>query len=109
MAKNLIDIWFVANPDTQKVEQILMLGPLGMSKREGQTWKYTAKEDADLESMTGMKIYDYDWSSDKDDLPDNFTEEDLTPESVKKFDGGDLSISDLDGAAELLYDGTSEG
>jgi len=108
MAKNIIDIWFVADPATEKVDQVLARWPLGLMRRENVTWINMPKGDSTLDSKTGMDIYQYDWSSDTSELPDNFTEEDLTPESVKMFDRGELTISDLDGIADRIYEGTSE-
>jgi hypothetical protein len=108
MAKNLIDIWFVSNPATQKVEQVLMIGPLGMSKRENREWIYVNRDEANLADLSTMKIYDYDWSSDSAPLPSNYSDEDLLPEPVKAFDQGDLTVAALDGRAHPLYDGTSE-
>jgi hypothetical protein len=107
MAKNLIDIWFVTDPETQKVEQLLMLGPLGMSSREDGEWEYVGKEAVDLKDMTQKIIYDYDWSSDTEPLSDEFTEEDLIPQ-LAKFDSGELSVSDLKDVSYLLYDGTDQ-
>lgn len=108
MAKNIMDIWFVADPATEKVDQVLLIGPLGMNRRENFSWVYMPKGDSTLDSMTGTDIYQYDWDSDASELPDNYTEEDLTPESVKKFDQGELTISDLDEIANRIYEGTSE-
>jgi len=108
MAKNIMDIWFVSDPATENVEQVLLVGPLGMQRREDVNWVYMPKGDSTLDSMTGMDIYQYDWDSDTSELPDNYTEEDLTPESVKMFDRGELTISDLDGIADRIYEGTSE-
>lgn len=108
MAKNIMDIWFVSDPATENVEQILLVGPLGMQRREGVNWVYMPKGDSTLDSMTDMDIYQYDWDADTSELPDDYTEEDLTPESVKMYDRGELTISDLDGIANRIYEGTSE-
>ena len=108
MAKNIMDIWFVSDPSTSNVEQVLLVGPLGMQRRADVDWLYMPKGDATLDSMTGMDIYQYDWSSDKSELPEDYTEDDLTPEPIKKFDRGELTISDIEGVSTLIYEGTTE-
>lgn len=108
MAKNLIDYWFVVDPSTDKVVQIAMLGPLGMLLRKNETWEYVAGTDSGLDENSKDKIYQYDWASDTTPLPDDFTEDDLTLDAVRKFDAGELTVTDLDGIANLIYDGTDE-
>ena len=108
MANNLIDYWFVIDPASSKVEKILMLGPLGLLNRENSDWSVISRADSGLDESTEAKIYAYDWTSDSDPLPDDFTEEDLTPEVIRMFDKGELSESDLEGVAFLNYDGTTE-
>lgn len=108
MANNIIDYWFVVDPLSKKVERILMLGPLGLLNRENSDWSVISRADSGIDENTNSKIYAYDWSSDKEPLPDNFTEDDLTPQVIKMFDKGELTESNLDGVAFLNYDGTTE-
>lgn len=108
MAKNLIDYWFIVDPSTDKVTQIAMIGPLGMLLREDADWEYVLGTDSGIDENTEDKIYQYDWASNTTPLPDNFTEDDLTPDAVKKFDAGELTVTDLDGIANLIYDGTDK-
>lgn len=108
MANNLIDYWFVVDPETSKVEKILMLGPLGLLDRADSDWSVISRADSGIDENTTSKIYSYNWASDTDPLPDDFTEDDLTPEVIKMFDRGELTESDLEDVAFLNYDGTTE-
>lgn len=108
MANNIIDYWFVVDPSSEKVTKILMLGPLGLLNREEGDWSVIGREESGIDGSTSEKIYAYDWTSDKDPLPEDFTEDDLTPEVIKMFDRGELTESDLEGVAFLNYDGTTE-
>lgn len=108
MAKNLIDYWFVASPDDEKIVKVAMIGPLGMCLRQGSNWVLINPGDSGIDENTEDKIYAYDWASDTSPLPDDFTDEDLTPEAIKKFDGGSLTVADLEGVAALIYDGTDK-
>ena len=107
MAKNLIDIWFVTDPESKIVEQIFMLGPLGMSGRENGAWVVVSRDKADASGITGKIIYDYDWSSDTTEPPENYTEDDLMP-FLSKFDEQGLTVSDLEGISSIVYDGTDQ-
>ena len=107
MPKNLIDIWFVTDPESKIVEQILMLGPLGISGRENGTWVVVSRDKADASGITGKVIYDYDWSSDTTEVPENYSEEDLMP-FLSKFDKQGLTVSDLEGISSIVYDGTDQ-
>jgi hypothetical protein len=107
MAKNLIDIWFVTDPGSETVEQILMLGPLGMSGREDGNWVYISRATADASGITEKVIYTYDWSSDTTEVPDDYSEFDLMP-FLSKFDEGSLTVSDLEDISSIVYDGTDQ-
>lgn len=107
MAKNLINFWFYVNPETQEVEKAFNFFPLGMLAREDGDWVYTSREDSGIDEMTGYQVYDLDWSRVEDtDIPDDYTDDDITPEVVKMFDRGELDVDTLKQYADLLYDGT---
>jgi hypothetical protein len=109
MAQDLISIWFIIDQESDTVSKVLMIGPLGLLIRKDSDWEFIERDESGINDTVKSVIYNYDWSSDTALLPDDFGDDDLVPEIVKKFDQGPITIADLDGVTNLYYDGTQEG
>lgn len=108
MAKNLIDIWFYVNPESEAIEKIVAFWPLGMMIRENSEWAVTDREKSGIDEISGYQVYDYNWKSDSTPLADEFSDEDLTPAPVVAFDNGTLTLDEVKSSATLMYDGAEE-
>jgi hypothetical protein len=108
MAKNLIDIWFYVNPESQATEKIVAFWPLGMMIRESGNWQVTDRENSGIDEISDYQIYVYNWESDSTTLAEEFSDEDLTPATVVAFDNGTLEIDAVKASSNLIYDGAEE-
>lgn len=108
MAKNLIDIWFYVNPESEAIEKIVAFWPLGMMIRENGEWAVTDRDKSGIDELTNYQVYDYNWESDTATLSDEFSDADLTPAPVASFDNGSLTIDEVKASSALIYDGTEQ-
>lgn len=103
MVGNIVDFWFYVNAETEEVEKVFNVFPLGVLVRENGDWTGVPVDDSGIRDMAGYKVYQMDWNK-----IESLEEEEFDPQVLKKFDSGDLKLEELLEVADLKYDGTDK-
>ena len=105
MAGNIVDFLFYVNAETEEIEKVYNVFPLGVLIRENGDWTGVRVDDSGIRDMDGYKVYQLDWDKVE---PMGDDDEDIDPLALKKFDSGELTLEELLKVADLKYDGTDK-
>lgn len=103
MAGNIVDFWFYVNAETEKIEKVYNVFPLGVLIRENGDWTGVRVDDSGIRDMAGYKVYEMDWNK-----IEKLADDEFDPLVLKKFDSGELTLEELLKVANLRYDGTEQ-
>lgn len=103
MAGNIVDFWFYVNAETEEIEKVYNVFPLGVLIRENGDWTGVRVDDSGIRDMDGYKVYQMDWNK-----IEPLADEEFDPQVLKKFDSGELKLEELLEVADLKYDGTDK-
>ena len=109
---SIVDVWFYVNPTDGSIDGVYCFSLLGMTKREDKDWVPVTREESGIDDLSSDEIYQLDWDR---DIPVDMTEdfdfdsyENNTPEAVKLYDDGTLTLDQLKNYADLIQAGPSE-
>jgi hypothetical protein len=109
--KNVIDLWFYVDPKTESVEKVLCFHPLGANIRANSDWTGVLPADEDATTdPSNYQVYSYDWGTPGTTIDESFdfdNYDDITPDPLKEFDKGSLTLDYLKQYADLVFDGTT--
>jgi hypothetical protein len=103
MAGNIVDFWFYVNAETEEIEKVYNVFPLGVLIRENGDWTGVRVDDSGIRDMDGYKVYQLDWNK-----IEELADEEFDPLVLKKFDSGELTLEELLKVADLRYDSTDK-
>jgi len=103
MAGNIVDFWFYVNAETEEIEKVYNVFPLGVLIRENGDWTGVPVDDSGIRDMDGYKVYQMDWNK-----IEKLADDEFDPQVLKSFDSGDLKLEDLLEVSTLLYGSTEQ-
>jgi hypothetical protein len=103
MAGNIVDFWFYVNAETEEIEKVYNVFPLGVLIRENGDWTGVRVDDSGIRDMDGYKVYQLNWNK-----IEELADEEFDPLVLKKFDSGELTLEELLKVADLRYDSTDK-
>lgn len=103
MAGNIVNFWFYVNAETEEIEKVYNVFPLGVLIRENGDWTGVRIDDSGVRDLEGYKVYQMDWGK-----IEKLEDDEFDPQVVKKFDSGELELAELLEVSTLLYDDTDK-
>lgn len=108
---SIVDIWFYVNPETKNIDGVYCFSLLGITKRQEKVWVPVTREDSGINEMYGHAVYQHDWDSSTKIMTKDFdfdSYDDVTPEPLKLYDNGSLTLEELQKTSDLIASGFSE-
>ena len=97
---DVTEIFFYINPETGEIDDVLCFDVLGISYRYDFEWEVCSLEDSGLDDeLRDHIVYKHLWDTDEVEMTLDFDFEDydlITPEPVKLFDRGELTLELLE-------------
>lgn len=107
---SIADVWFYVNPETEEIDAVYCFSLLGITERKNFDWEPISREESQIDDLLEDDIYQLDWDLDKKVMNDDFdfdNYDDITPESIKAYDRGELDLETLKKYSVLFRTGDS--
>lgn len=92
----LVEIFFYIDPDTKEIDDVLCFGPFTIMYRYDFDWDDCTLEESGLDDeLKNHLVYKHIWETDEVEMTLDFDFDDydlVTPEPVKLFDRGELTM-----------------
>jgi hypothetical protein len=108
---SIVDIWFYVNPETEVIDGVYCFSLLGITKRQDKEWVPVTREESGINDLSGDDVYQFDWESDDTVMTEDFdfdSYDENTPDPVKLYDEGSLTLEELQNTSDLIMSGFSE-